>query len=201
MLSFSISYWDLIKFPYFADTSERWDGGGESRPKDKVTLQIALSSHLKFTLKIHLFSLDFFLRVWISVVPVLDSVRNLEFWVYFCFGKKKSFDIILKINFLGGLCNTFSLEDFQKQSEPNLVKFFLHYSQLKPKTNVHYLLVLFNIQTKPKPKYSTVLITCNQLNLRICLENRALFFQTFKSLHISKYKTWTFRKAWFRSKS
>jgi hypothetical protein len=23
MLSFSISYWDLIKFPYFADTAER----------------------------------------------------------------------------------------------------------------------------------------------------------------------------------
>jgi hypothetical protein len=63
------------------------------------------------------------LRVWTSVVPVLDFVRNLEFWVYFGFGKKKSFDIILKINFLGGLYNTFSLEDFQKQLEPDLVKF------------------------------------------------------------------------------
>ncbi len=27
MLSFSISYWDLIKFPYFADTIERGDRG------------------------------------------------------------------------------------------------------------------------------------------------------------------------------
>ncbi len=27
MLSFSISYWDLIKFPYFADTTERGDRG------------------------------------------------------------------------------------------------------------------------------------------------------------------------------
>jgi hypothetical protein len=27
MLSFSISYWDLIKFPYFADTIERGEGG------------------------------------------------------------------------------------------------------------------------------------------------------------------------------
>jgi hypothetical protein len=29
MLSFRISYWDLIKFPYFADTTERVDGGGK----------------------------------------------------------------------------------------------------------------------------------------------------------------------------
>jgi hypothetical protein len=27
MLSFNISYWDLIKFPYFADTTEREDSG------------------------------------------------------------------------------------------------------------------------------------------------------------------------------
>jgi hypothetical protein len=32
MLSFSISFWDLIKFPYFADTSKRGDGG-QMRPK------------------------------------------------------------------------------------------------------------------------------------------------------------------------
>jgi hypothetical protein len=41
MLIFSISFPDLIKFPYFMDTPERrvW---GERRPKDKVTLQIIL---------------------------------------------------------------------------------------------------------------------------------------------------------------
>ncbi len=41
MLIFSISFSDLIKFPYFMDTPERrvW---GESRPKDRVTLQIIL---------------------------------------------------------------------------------------------------------------------------------------------------------------
>jgi hypothetical protein len=32
MLSFSISYWDLIKFPYFVDTTEIGDRG-ESRPQ------------------------------------------------------------------------------------------------------------------------------------------------------------------------
>jgi hypothetical protein len=31
MLSFSISYPDLIKFPYFADTTQRGDKGGGER--------------------------------------------------------------------------------------------------------------------------------------------------------------------------
>jgi hypothetical protein len=31
MLSFSISYPDLIKFPYFADTTEREDRGEKQR--------------------------------------------------------------------------------------------------------------------------------------------------------------------------
>jgi hypothetical protein len=31
MLSFSISYWDLIKFPYFVDTTERGDPGERER--------------------------------------------------------------------------------------------------------------------------------------------------------------------------
>jgi hypothetical protein len=41
MLIFSISFPDLIKFPYLMDTPERkvW---GERRPKDKATLQIIL---------------------------------------------------------------------------------------------------------------------------------------------------------------
>jgi hypothetical protein len=30
MLSFSISYPDLIKFPYFADTTKRWDRGAKA---------------------------------------------------------------------------------------------------------------------------------------------------------------------------
>jgi hypothetical protein len=33
MLSFSISYWDLIYVPYFADTSERGDMGVKAGPK------------------------------------------------------------------------------------------------------------------------------------------------------------------------
>jgi hypothetical protein len=36
MLSFSISYPDLLKLPYFADLTERGDIGGEKRPKDRV---------------------------------------------------------------------------------------------------------------------------------------------------------------------
>jgi hypothetical protein len=33
MLTFSISYPDLIKLPYFMDTTERF--GGEKRPKEE----------------------------------------------------------------------------------------------------------------------------------------------------------------------
>jgi hypothetical protein len=42
MLIFSISFSDLIKFPYFIDTSERRVWGGERRPKDRMTSQIIL---------------------------------------------------------------------------------------------------------------------------------------------------------------
>jgi hypothetical protein len=35
VLGFSISYWDLIKFPYFTDTTKRGIRG-ERRPKDRV---------------------------------------------------------------------------------------------------------------------------------------------------------------------
>jgi hypothetical protein len=47
MLISSISFPDLIKFPYFMDTPERkvW---GEKRPKDKITLQIILVFTLTF---------------------------------------------------------------------------------------------------------------------------------------------------------
>jgi hypothetical protein len=36
MLSFSISYPDLIKLPSFADLTQREGVGGEKRPKDRV---------------------------------------------------------------------------------------------------------------------------------------------------------------------
>ncbi len=49
VLSFTIPYWDLIKFPSFADTTKR-GVGGERRPKDRgddrVILQISLMSVL-----------------------------------------------------------------------------------------------------------------------------------------------------------
>ncbi len=41
MLSFSISYLDLIKFPYFVDTTER-GGRGEKEGEERVTLWISL---------------------------------------------------------------------------------------------------------------------------------------------------------------
>jgi hypothetical protein len=41
MLIFSISFLNLIKFPYFMDTRERWVWG-ERRPKERVSLQIIL---------------------------------------------------------------------------------------------------------------------------------------------------------------
>jgi hypothetical protein len=46
LLSFSISYWDLIKFPYFADTTERGDKGWKEAQiqgeENRVTLRITL---------------------------------------------------------------------------------------------------------------------------------------------------------------
>jgi hypothetical protein len=47
MLGFSISYPDLIKFPYFADTTERGDRRRKQRRygvKQRVTFQITLLS-------------------------------------------------------------------------------------------------------------------------------------------------------------
>jgi hypothetical protein len=42
-LSFSISYPDLIKLPYFADLTQKGGGiGGEKRPKDRMTLRKTL---------------------------------------------------------------------------------------------------------------------------------------------------------------
>jgi hypothetical protein len=48
MLIFSISFPDLIKFPYFMNAPERrvWD---EGRPKDRMTLQIILVFTLALT--------------------------------------------------------------------------------------------------------------------------------------------------------
>jgi hypothetical protein len=45
MLSYNISYWDLIKFSYFADTSERGDRGWKEAQRqgdDRVALEITL---------------------------------------------------------------------------------------------------------------------------------------------------------------
>jgi hypothetical protein len=36
MMSFSISYPDLIKLPYFGDLTQRGDKGVEKRPKHRV---------------------------------------------------------------------------------------------------------------------------------------------------------------------
>jgi hypothetical protein len=41
MLSFSISYPDLIKLPYFANLTQRGDRD-EKRPKDRMTLKKTL---------------------------------------------------------------------------------------------------------------------------------------------------------------
>jgi hypothetical protein len=51
MLSFSISYGDIIKFLYFATITESEDSGGESRPKDSMTLPITLWSQKGYHLK------------------------------------------------------------------------------------------------------------------------------------------------------
>jgi hypothetical protein len=45
MLSFCISYWDFIKFPYFADTTERgdrWWNEAQRQGEDTMTLPITL---------------------------------------------------------------------------------------------------------------------------------------------------------------
>jgi hypothetical protein len=49
MLSISISYWDFIKFPYFAHTTEREDRGSKQAQRqgeDRVTLPIILLQHM-----------------------------------------------------------------------------------------------------------------------------------------------------------
>jgi len=54
MLSFNISYLDLIKFPYFVDTTKRGDNGwkeAQRQGEDKVTLQIILLNQLIITWK------------------------------------------------------------------------------------------------------------------------------------------------------
>ncbi len=65
LLSCSISYWDLIKCPYFADTTERGDRGWKEvqrQGEDKVTLQITLLYHLEIWIKL-VFSA---LSVWVN---------------------------------------------------------------------------------------------------------------------------------------
>jgi hypothetical protein len=48
VLSFSISYWDLIKFPYFTDTAKRgvreWKEA-QSQGEDRVNLRISVFGH------------------------------------------------------------------------------------------------------------------------------------------------------------
>jgi hypothetical protein len=54
MASFSISYWDLIKFPYYADTTERRDRGwkqAQREGEDTVALRIAKSIIVKKILR------------------------------------------------------------------------------------------------------------------------------------------------------
>jgi len=51
VLTFSISYWDLIKFPYFTDTSKRGGRGwkeAQRQGEDTVTLRISLFLYLLF---------------------------------------------------------------------------------------------------------------------------------------------------------
>ncbi len=45
ILSFNFSYWDLINFPYFVDTTERGDKGwkqAQRQDEDRVTFHITL---------------------------------------------------------------------------------------------------------------------------------------------------------------
>jgi hypothetical protein len=49
MLSFNISYMDLIKFPYFVDTTKKGDNGwkeAQRQGENMVTLQITLINQL-----------------------------------------------------------------------------------------------------------------------------------------------------------
>jgi hypothetical protein len=60
MLSFSISYWDLVKCLYFADTTEREDRGwkeAQRQGEDRVTLRITLLFSINLSqmpVKVHL---------------------------------------------------------------------------------------------------------------------------------------------------
>ncbi len=81
-LSCSISYWDLIKCLYFADTTERGDREGERRPKDMVTLRITLIS-LQFIFKGHFkegflenYSIfTFFYTIFLMICPFCKTAK------------------------------------------------------------------------------------------------------------------------------
>ncbi len=78
MLSFSISYWDLIKFPYFVDITEKGDRGwkqAQTQGEDRVTLWVSLLSQLLIcckTLYVHN------LKSWGSVSCVHETELGTE---------------------------------------------------------------------------------------------------------------------------
>ncbi len=51
-MSFSISYWDLIKFPYFADTTETGDRGVKERVTLWLTLMLGFLNSENFDTKV-----------------------------------------------------------------------------------------------------------------------------------------------------
>jgi hypothetical protein len=51
MLSFNISYWDFIKFPYFADTIERGDRGWNDRDRGEIEDDFRDNFNMNYFLK------------------------------------------------------------------------------------------------------------------------------------------------------
>jgi hypothetical protein len=72
MLSFTISYLDLIKF---ADTTERGDRlGGESKPKGRVWREGDFTDNSDFPLIFQIFPMDGFTKELVKEPAVYESV-------------------------------------------------------------------------------------------------------------------------------
>ncbi len=75
-MSFNISYWDLIKFPYFADTTKRGDNGwkqAQRRGEDRVTF-----IHLKYNMSYFQIGVQFHILVGVENHLLVQKMGQSE---------------------------------------------------------------------------------------------------------------------------
>jgi hypothetical protein len=86
MLNFNISHWDLIKFPYFVDTSKKGDMGWKKRRRYGDIMDISIV-YPKFNISLVKYSVleASFKKVKIWVIVWLWSKHKLLCTLYFSF--------------------------------------------------------------------------------------------------------------------